>query len=125
LEADRHVQKKQLLFVLQHAPLGASLARAGVDTVLAYAAFDQPVSVLFSGAGVLQLAPGADCQRVGRRDLRRMIDSMPLYDIDQVFADAVALSAYGLSHDLPHFVKAVDADAIRELHARCDHILSF
>lgn len=117
--------KKQILFVLQHAPLGASLARAGIDTVLAYAAFDQPVSVLFSGRGVLQLAPGADCQRVGRRDLRRMIDSMPLYDIESVFADAAALSTYGISCQLPHFVEAIDAQGIRELHTRCDHILSF
>ncbi|TCO72231.1 sulfurtransferase complex subunit TusC [Chromatocurvus halotolerans] len=117
--------KKSVLFILQHAPLGASLARAGIDTVLAYAAFDQPVSVLFSGAGVLQLAPGADCQRVGRRDLRRMIDSMPLYDIDAVFADAAALSAYGISGNLPPFVEAVESNAIRQLHERSDHILSF
>lgn len=119
------MEKKQVLFVLQHAPLGGSLARAGIDAVLAYAAFDQPVSVLFSGAGVLQLAPGADCQRVGRRDLRRMIDSMPLYDIDAVFADAVALSTYGLSDQLPPFVERIDGDAMRELHGCCDHILSF
>lgn len=119
------MEKKQVLFVLQHAPLGVSLARAGIDTVLAYAAFEQPVNVLFSGAGVLQLASGADCQRVGRRDLRRMIDSMPLYDIETVFADAVALSTYGISDHLPPFVKTVDGNAIRELHARCNHILSF
>ncbi|MFN2329335.1 MAG: sulfurtransferase complex subunit TusC [Chromatocurvus sp.] len=119
------MKKKQLLFVLQHAPLGGSLARAGIDTVLAYAAFDQPVSVLFSGAGVLQLAPDADCQRLGRRDLRRIIESMPLYDVEAVFADAAALSAYGLSNGLPPFVEQVDNNAIRALHERCDHILSF
>lgn len=119
------MEKKRVLFVLQHAPLGGSLARAGIDTALAYAAFDQPVSVLFSGAGVLQLAPDADCQRLGRRDLRRIIESMPLYDIEAVFADAAALSAYGLPDDLPPFVERVDADAIRALHEHCDHILSF
>lgn len=117
--------RKQLLFVLQHPPLAGGLARAGVDTALAYAAFDQAVSVLFSGAGVLQLAPGADTLRVGRRDLRRMIDSMPLYDIEQVFVDADALASYGLSAALPSFAERVDARTIRSLYQNCDHILSF
>lgn len=118
-------EKKPVLFVLQQAPLAGSLARAGVDTVLAYAAFDQPVSVLFSGAGVLQLAPDADAMRAGRRDLRRIIDSMPLYDIERVFADREAVCAYGLSTGLPPFVRVVDVDDIRALHSRCDHIMSF
>lgn len=117
--------KKQILFVLQQPPLCGGLARAGVDTALAYAAFDQPVSVLFSGAGVLQLAPGADCQRLGRRDLRRIIDSMPLYDIDAIFADGSALSSFGVVAGLPPFITPLDEREIRSLHERCDHILSF
>ncbi|MEQ8516654.1 MAG: DsrE family protein [Chromatocurvus sp.] len=119
------MDKKQVLFVLQQSPLAGSLARAGVDTVLAYAAFDQPVSVLFSGAGVLQLAPDADAMRAGRRDLRRIIDSMPLYDIERIFADGQALATFGLSAGLPPFVSVVDVDEIRALHAYCDHVMSF
>lgn len=114
-----------MLFVLQQPPLAGSLARAGVDTVLAYAAFDQPVSVLFSGAGVLQLAPGADTLRAGRRDLRRIIDSMPLYDVEHVFADKAAITAYGLTSGLPPFVSLADADRIRSLHRSSDHVMSF
>lgn len=118
-------KKKQMLFILQQPPLGATLARAGIDTVLAYAAFDQPVSVLFSGAGVLQLAPDADPGRVGRRDLRRIIDSMPLYDIERIFADGDALAAYGMPAVPPAFVEVIAADSIRALYGRHDHIVSF
>lgn len=115
--------RKKVLFVLQQPPLSGALARAGIDTVLAYGAFDQPVSVLFSGAGVLQLAPDADPGRIGRRDLRRIIESMPLYDIDRVFADHEALDAYRIQP--PPFVSVIDAAGIRALHERCDHMLSF
>ena len=100
------MDKKKVLFVLQQDPLSGSLARAGVDTALAYAAFDQPVSVLFCGAGVLQLAPQADTMRAGRRDLRRVIDSMPLYDIEAIFVDRGALQTMDcmkICHHLPRY----------------------
>lgn len=119
------MDKKKVLFVLQQDPLSGSLARAGVDTALAYAAFDQPVSVLFCGAGVLQLTPQADTMRVGRRDLRRVIDSMPLYDIEAIFVDRGALQDYGLHENLSSFATLLDADQVSALHARHDHILSF
>lgn len=117
--------KKHVLFVLQQAPLSGVLARAGIDTVLAYAAFEQPISVLFSGAGVLQLAPDATPSRVGRRDLRRIIDSMPLYDIDRLYADRSALAAYGLGAGLPEFIEVIDARGMRTLYDHCDHLISF
>lgn len=119
------MDRKKVLFVLQQDPLSGSLARAGVDTALAYAAFDQPVTVLFTGAGVLQLAPEADAMRAGRRDLRRVIDSMPLYDIEAVLVDRDALQAYGLRDDLPAFAMQLDASQVPALYARHDHVMSF
>jgi tRNA 2-thiouridine synthesizing protein C len=114
------------LFVLQHPPLHGSLARAGLDTLLAYGAFELAPTVLFSGAGVLQLAPDASPGTVGRRDLRRIIDSLPLYDIESVHADAAALSTFGLDRaDLPDFVLSADDMQIRALQAAARHIVSF
>jgi len=114
------------LLVMNRAPYAGSLARAGLDAALAYAAFDQPASVLFAGPAVLQLAPAQEPASIGRKSLRRLIDSMPLYDLEAVYADADALARYGLlASDLPAFVTVLDAAAQRELQDRHQHLLSF
>ena len=117
---------KRTLLVLNRAPYAGTLARAGLDAALAYAAFDQPVSVLFAGAGVLQLAPEQAPAGIGRKSLRRLIDSMPLYDLEAVYADGDALARFGLAADgLPAFVTVLDSDGQRALQGRHDHLLAF
>ncbi|MDP4916715.1 MAG: DsrE family protein, partial [Haliea sp.] len=74
--------RKSVLVVTRHAQPARSLARAALDTALATAAFEQPVNLLFLGAGVLQLIPHQDSSAVGVRNLRKVIDSMPLYDVE-------------------------------------------
>ena len=66
------------LVILRHAPYGSGLARAAVDATLAAGAFEQAVSILFLGDGVLCLLPGQDGHSVGSRDLDRVIASLPL-----------------------------------------------
>jgi len=117
---------RQTLLVLNRSPYAGSLARAGLDAALAYAAFDQPVSVLFAGAGVLQLAPDQAPGAIGRKSLRRLIDSMPLYDLEAVYADGEALARFGLDADaLPAFVTVLAPDGQRSLQGRHDHLLAF
>ncbi len=55
----------KLLVAVRHAPYGGSLAKTAIDTALAAAAFEQDVSVLFLGAGVLNLVPGQDGHALG------------------------------------------------------------
>lgn len=117
---------KATLLVMNRAPYAGTLARAGLDAALAYAAFDQPTSVLFAGPGVLQLAPAQEPAAIGRKSLRRLIDSMPLYDLEAVYADREALARYGLAADeLPAFVTVVDAAAQRALQDQHEHVLAF
>ena len=117
---------KSMLLVMNRSPYTGTLARAGLDAALAYAAFDQPASVLFAGPGVLQLAPAQEPASIGRKSLRRLIDSMPLYDLEAVHADSEALARFGLTaSDLPAFVTVLEPAAQRELQDRHEHVLSF
>ncbi|MHA7815161.1 MAG: DsrE family protein [Pseudohaliea sp.] len=117
---------KATLLVMNRAPYAGSLARAGLDAALAYAAFDQPTSVLFAGPGVLQLAPAQAPAAIGRKSLRRLIDSMPLYDLEAVYADGEALACHGLAaDDLPAFVTVLDLAGQRDVQDRHEHVLSF
>lgn len=87
---------KRLLVVIRHPPYGSSLARASLDVALAAAAFDQPVSLLFAGDGVLQLLPGQDAGALGVKNIGRLLASLPLYGIEQVYVDAEAARRYRL-----------------------------
>lgn len=118
--------RKSLLVVSRHAHPGSSLPRSALDTALAAAAFDQPVTLLFQGEGVMQLLSAQDSRAAGVRNLRKVIDSLPLYEIETVFVDAAAAASFGLAGDsLPPGAQWLDAVGMRALLARHDHVLGF
>ena len=117
---------KRLLVVIRHSPYGSSLARASLDVALAAAAFDQLISLLFAGDGVLQLLPGQESAALGVKNVGRLLASLPLYDIEQVYVEAEAAQRYQL--DLaaaPLAATALDRGAIAELIQAHDHLLGF
>jgi tRNA 2-thiouridine synthesizing protein C len=117
---------KRPLMVMQSAPYQGSLARAALDVALSYAVFSQQPLVLFRAEGVLALLEDQNPEALGRKSLRKVIDSMPLYDIEEIYVDEQSLLQRGLSRDsLPAFCRTVDAGQQRELVNRASHVLSF
>jgi tRNA 2-thiouridine synthesizing protein C len=117
---------KSLLLLIRHSPYGSSLARASIDVALAAAAFDQAVSLLFVGDGVLQLLPEHQTEQQGVRNLGKLLASLPLYDIEQVYVDAQGAARHQL--DLNTTVvtaKALDSEAMSRLLLTHDHLLGF
>lgn len=117
--------RRSILVVSRHAHPGSSLPRSALDTALAAAAFDQPVAMLFQGEGVLQLLPAQDSTAAGVRNLGKVLDSLPLYDIDTLFVDAAAAADFGLERDALPAAEWLDAAGIRALLARHDCVLGF
>lgn len=121
-----HANKKSVLVVVRRTPYGSSLARTALETALASATFDQKIGLLFMGDGVLQLLPEQDSSAIGVRNIAKLIDSFPLYGLDQLFADETALCQYGLGpQDLPQNLQQLNDDGMRQLLVRYDHILGF
>jgi len=117
---------KRLLLLIRHSPYGSSLARASIDVALAAAAFDQALSLLFVGDGVLQLVPTQDTEAQGVRNLGKLLSSLPLYDIEQVYVDAEAANRYQLElTDAPLHTVALDREAMARLLDNHDHLLGF
>ena len=117
---------KRLLVVIRRAPYGSSLGRSGLDTALATAAFDQPVDLLFLGDGVLSLQPGQDSSVLGLKNSGRLLASLPLYDIEHVYADAGAVERYGMAAgEFPVVAKLLDNRGIQALLNDHDHLLGF
>jgi len=117
---------KSLLLLVRHSPYGSSLARASIDVALAAAAFDQAVSLLFVGDGVLQLLPEQQTEQQGVRNQGKLLASLPLYDIEQVYVDAEAAQRYQLDlNTAPLNTQALDREAMSRLLLTHDHLLGF
>jgi len=116
--------KKSLLIVVRRSPYGSSLARASLDVALAAAAFEQPISLLFMGDGVLQLMAEQESQAIGVKNIGRLLASLPLYDIESVYVDGEAATRYGIDlANAPVATQALDGPGIHRLMAGCDHLL--
>lgn len=97
------------LVVIDQAPYGAWNGREALDMAFSLAAFDQPVSILFRGAGVNWLRPGQDATAIGQKTVSRNLAAAPVFGIETLLADATALARYGLTGaELPEGVTAVE-----------------
>lgn len=113
--------RKSLLLVLRSSPYGNGLARAAVDLALAAAAFEQDVSLLFMDDGIWQLLPGQESEHAPGKNIARLLDSLPLYDVETFYVEAASLESRclqpqqlsGNTHvldavELPAFVESFD-----------------
>jgi len=118
--------KKSVLVVIRRSPYGSSLAKASLDVALAAAVFEQPVSLLFMGDGVLQLLAEQESRAIGVKNIGRLLASLPLYDIESVYVDARAAAHYGVDlSQAPVVMQALDGSGVHQLMAGCDHLLGF
>lgn len=118
-----HDVSKHILYLLQQAPYLDSRLFEAFDALLVAAAFEQRVSVLFRGDGVLQLL--ADQAPVGQRNLAKMLQSLATYEVDKVYADSRAFEARGLKiADCAIEPQLVSKREIAELIAQHDLVLN-
>ena len=117
---------KRLLFRLTKPPYGSSLAREAVDAVLAAAVFEQEISLLFCGDALYQLLPSQAPDLIQQKRYTAVFGLFPLYGITNVYVEATAMTARGLSADeliLP--VKPLNATELRQLYRSQNQIISF
>lgn len=119
------MSNKSLLFVCRHAPYGNSLAREALEAILAAGSFEQNVSVLFMDDGVLQLITGQQPDAIEQKNHESMLNALPMYDVERLYADTDALARYKLGDSLRDGVTTVSNSDIQQLFQQHDHILSF
>lgn len=115
---------RHLLFVFRSSPYGDGRAREGLDALLAAAAFEQKVSALFMGDGVFQLR--SEQAPADSRNQHKMLQSLQLYDVDQVYFSSSALAARHIDvANIRISGQALNDAEITQLLTTADHVLTF
>jgi len=82
---------------MQQSPYLNDRVFEAFDALLVAAAFEQEVSLLFTGPGVQQLIK--DQAPLGQRSLSKILNSLATYEVTHIYADADAMSAHNLAPD--------------------------
>lgn len=86
-----------ILIVIDQPPYGGWAGREALDMAFALAAFDRPVSVLFTGAGVNWLRKAQVTQDIGQKSVEKNLSAAPVFGVEAIYANAAACLHYGLT----------------------------
>ena len=117
--------RKKVLIILTQSPYGCSLSREAIDYCLAAAAFEQDLTLLFTGDAVLQLIKDQKPSTINQKDLTKTLSALPIYGINQFYVDSSSLEQYGLDDNFCVPAIKIDAKEISELLVNADTILNF
>lgn len=115
---------KRLLYIACRDPYQDARAQELLDALLVAASFGAQVSVLFQDEGVWQLLPDQQAAVLGRRALGAQLESLPLFEVEQLYVDAGDLATRGLSVEsllLP--ARALSGDALAALLRSHDQVI--
>lgn len=119
-------QKRSVLIINRTAPYGSSNAREALDVALTCSIFEIPVSLLFMGDAVFQLLKGQQPEQIGQKNLQSMLSALPMYDIENLYVMADAMTERGLqADDLCIVAKQLDNTALTQLINSHDTVLTF
>lgn len=109
------------LIIIDQPPYGSWEGREALDMAFSLTAFDQPVTLLFCGAGVNWLRKGQDAGNIQQKSIERNLAAAPIFGVEALLADGNACDQYGLVEtDLPDHVSITDFGP--ELTGRFDHV---
>ncbi len=113
------------VYLLRQAPYHSSLAREALDMVLATAAFDQQVSLLFINDGVFQLQNQQQAERLQQKNIGKTLQALSLYDVNAIFYCEASLTTRGLkATSLFSAAKALNHQQSLALIASADKVIS-
>ncbi|KXU37063.1 sulfur relay protein TusC [Ventosimonas gracilis] len=116
---------KSLLMVSRSAPWAGASAREALEIVLAAAAFDLPVALLFLDDGLFQLTANQQAHCLQQKDLNANLKALPLFGIDDCYAAKSSLMERGLKESEVHLaVHWLDDKQIAELFSRYHQIIT-
>ncbi len=116
---------KRFMYVNRRAPYGTIYALECLEVVLAAAAFDQKVCVVFMDDGVCQLKKKQDTTDIGMKNFSKTYGALEDYEVENIYVEKESLSARGLTaDDLVIPVEVLAANDLREIMAQQNVVIS-
>lgn len=116
---------RNILVLQRHSPFNTSHGREALDMVLALAAVEHSVSVLFCDDAVYQLLDTKQPANLGVKAYPRSFKLFNLYDIDQIYVCQQALTKRGISQQqLSIAATPLDAPAMTTLLAKQHQVIT-
>lgn len=117
---------KRFLCVNRRAPHGTVYALESLEVVLAAAAFEQRVTVLFMDDGVYQLVKGQQTEALGVKDFSPTYRALEMYEVERVVVESESLRRRGLKpEDLLIPVEILNESDVGDLFESHDILLNF
>ncbi len=85
------------LIVIDQPPYGSWAGREALDMAFSLAAFDQPVALLFTGAGVNWLRASHATAGIKQKSVEKNLSAAPVFGVEALYADSAACDLYGLT----------------------------
>ncbi|MBB3168193.1 DsrE family protein [Simiduia aestuariiviva] len=115
---------KKLLFIFTHAGTTDLRAKEGLDALLAAAAFEQSISVVFMGDGVWTLHSPSNPGALGLPAINKQLPALSLYGIDKLYAISTDISQRHISCALENLC-LIDDQQLTALIREASQVLRF
>jgi len=121
--------KDNTLVIINSSPYKDSQAQDGLDFVMAAAAFDLPVKILFQNDGVLNLLPNQDSSLINRDNFIDFIKAAELYEIDPIYINKSDINKYKLDLNKllieTNIIELVEEKNLTDFYKKFNHILTY
>ena len=125
MSPEKQPTPKRFLLIFNSPPYGTSAARDLLDIALTCSVFEQNISLLFLGDGVLQLLSNQHSAALRQKNLNALHSSLAMYDIESIYVDADALAYHGIEEEQLHIdVSSLDTDTVKRLISQHDVVFT-
>ncbi|MDX3775128.1 sulfurtransferase complex subunit TusC [Chromatiaceae bacterium AAb-1] len=116
---------QNILIIQRHSPFNQATGRESLDLILALAAVEHKVTVLFTGDAIYQLLPADTAASLLLKPYNRGFKLFGLYDIEQVYVCQQSMIERNIPVNvLPAGMQLASADVIRQLLSQQQHLIS-
>ncbi len=115
---------KTLMFIFRQSATRNTIAKEALDALLAAAAFEQKVQVVFMGDAVWQLQSGMDPKQLALPPVSKQLAALPMYDIDTLYVHQPSAMQRGAKINLEN-TQFIDDTQLSSMINSADHVMTF
>ncbi|GAA5215129.1 sulfurtransferase complex subunit TusC [Corallincola platygyrae] len=116
---------KRIALVFRQSPFDGNQVQETIDIGLAYAAYDQAVTLIFTDDAVSACCDSTKPEKAGYANFLKQFGAFDMYDIEEVWVNKQAMKKRGLAGSrLRESVQFVDENQIASSLSSFDIVLS-